>query len=55
MDPISCFPPDGCLYLLKDWRKVARNERFERETKLADFNGLSFQFVRAPSDAMRWK
>jgi hypothetical protein len=40
---------------LKDWRKVARNERFERETKLADFNRLWLPLVRAPSDATRWK
>ncbi|MGD9783729.1 MAG: hypothetical protein AB7E80_04810 [Hyphomicrobiaceae bacterium] len=45
---------DGVLYRLADWRHVPPEAAFDRAARLADFNGLSFQMMRPPAEAMRW-
>lgn len=48
------FAVDGAVYRLAKWADVDPAGYLDAATKIADFNGLSFQQVRAPADAMRW-
>lgn len=48
------FACDGRVYRLENWRKVKPDHYLAAADLLADLTGLSFEMVRAPSEAMRW-
>ena len=51
---ILYFAVDGAVYRLANWAGLDPVEYLTAATKIADFNGLSFQQMRAPAEAMRW-
>lgn len=46
---------DGSVYRLSDWQSIAPDEALGRATRIADFNGMSFEMKPAPSAAMSWR
>ena len=48
------FACDGRIYRLKAWRSVVPPDILDQAKMLIDLNGLTFQKMRAPPEAMRW-
>ncbi|MCB1521741.1 MAG: hypothetical protein KDJ37_14360 [Hyphomicrobiaceae bacterium] len=48
------YAADGAVFRLEGWAGIPAKAARERSRLLADFNGLSFQQMRAPAEAMRW-
>lgn len=48
------FACDGCVYRLNSWQAVDPSAYLAQARKLADFNGLTFEPVRPPPEAMCW-
>jgi hypothetical protein len=48
------FAGDGRIFRLRGWRSAAETAYLSAADQIADFREISFQLVRAPSEAMRW-
>lgn len=48
------FSCDGRIYRLHGWKTIEPKRFLEEAELVADFNGLTFQRLAAPSEAMRW-
>jgi hypothetical protein len=48
------FAGDGAIYRLSRWETIPSTDYVRAARKLAEFSGMIFQLVRAPSEKMRW-
>ena len=58
LHPVSnnelAFACDGRIYRLERWQDVRVGEHLHSATLITDLRPLTFQLMRAPTEAMRW-